>query len=757
MATSTGNAFTGAAGAELSTVSGWHYISGSANVMIDADGAGAYPAVAQIGRYYKDGFVSTADTDSVSLAFDLRAGADNYQFGPVARAQANGDGYLFAYSGPGSATPNVFSLYRYNGSSISVLNANAAAMALAAGSHSMKVECVGTGASVVVNCYVDSSLVYSYTDSSANRITAFGYRGLWTFGASSPTTGVMLNSISGADSAGAGAAPFALTGASALDGHIAQSAAPLGSTAASTSLTRTGTYTGTPTAIQSRVLRVSTGQPLPGFDWATRVASPSNNTFSYQLTNLPADEWWVEEFRDSANPSAVTSPGLLFGVGELILGAGQSNTEVLSMAGAGTLSPKARVFDLYRGGGQWTSPSVGAGAIAMINKLVDALGGNILVGFIQAAMSGSGLAQGAGLATPTSGGVARDWSVGGASTTQAPSPRARLVSAMTLLGQRPRTAIWGQGESDAMTAVGVSTYQASATGIFAFLRTMAATDATIYCALLGQSNDTMSTAANWDAVRQAQLAAVAADGNAYALSKQDLVCDANSPDMTAANFSIWGPRIGQKIARHWGFATYGDGPRIASLVAATSVDHDITIAHDGGTDIAPASPTQVSDILVKDGATVVTPVSFVRTAANKIRFTLASAPTGTVTVQSNYGKAPVQSGVVHDNTALALPLQASAPIAVGVASTQRTVTLTLKRRDASEGEVANLTGIKLAVYDEPTPDLRNAPRFRTANGATSSTGVLSITFQSALATGGQCGVSAQLADGRNFDIVGTVS
>jgi chitodextrinase len=86
-------------------------------------------------------------------------------------------------------------------------------------------------------------------------------------------------------------------------------------------------------------------------------------------------------------------------------------------------------------------------------------------------------------------------------------------------------------------------------------------------------------------------------------------------------------------------------------------------------------------------------------------------------------------------------------------TTARTVTLTLG--DAS-GPLANLAGIKVAAFDQPTPDLRAAPQYKSAAQTTNASGVLTFTMQSTLAVGANCGVSVQLADGRNFDVTATV-
>lgn len=77
----------------------------------------------------------------------------------------------------------------------------------------------------------------------------------------------------------------------------------------------------------------------------------------------------------------------------------------------------------------------------------------------------------------------------------------------------------------------------------------------------------------------------------------------------------------------------------------------------------------------------------------------------------------------------------------------RTVTLTLGNES---GALANLTGLKVSFYDEPTPDLHTAPRFKTANETTDANGVMTFTVQSTLAPGGSGNVVVLMADGRNL-------
>jgi hypothetical protein len=84
--------------------------------------------------------------------------------------------------------------------------------------------------------------------------------------------------------------------------------------------------------------------------------------------------------------------------------------------------------------------------------------------------------------------------------------------------------------------------------------------------------------------------------------------------------------------------------------------------------------------------------------------------------------------------------------------TSRTVTLTLAGSADTNGNpipAANLAGMKIAFYDEATPDLHSVPRYKTSGGSTNASGVLTFNVQSTLPSGGTGCAVIQMADGRN--------
>lgn len=94
-----------------------------------------------------------------------------------------------------------------------------------------------------------------------------------------------------------------------------------------------------------------------------------------------------------------------------------------------------------------------------------------------------------------------------------------------------------------------------------------------------------------------------------------------------------------------------------------------------------------------------------------------------------------------------LNTQIRAGLAGAPTLTARTVSVTLG--DAS-GPLANLTGVKVAFYDEATPDLHSVPRYKSSTQTTNASGVLSFVAQSTLASGGTGCLVVQMADGRNL-------
>lgn len=85
--------------------------------------------------------------------------------------------------------------------------------------------------------------------------------------------------------------------------------------------------------------------------------------------------------------------------------------------------------------------------------------------------------------------------------------------------------------------------------------------------------------------------------------------------------------------------------------------------------------------------------------------------------------------------------------------TARTVTLTLATGLDTSGNpipAANLTGMKVSFFDEPTPDKHSVARYNTATGTTNASGVMTFQAQSTLSPGSSGSVDVQTANGDNL-------
>ena len=144
----------------------------------------------------------------------------------------------------------------------------------------------------------------------------------------------------------------------------------------------TGTYTGTPSAIQARVVD-DTGTPVPGFDWAVVDAAPAGGTFDFTLNGVPIGLEYYAEVRDGTDEATETVNTNYFRVGTVIVIMGQSQSARLRSLGAGVATPTAeavgRVNILHaidttgRDSREATvspmSASVGSGTVSAANQI----------------------------------------------------------------------------------------------------------------------------------------------------------------------------------------------------------------------------------------------------------------------------------------------------------------------------------------------------------------------------------------------------
>lgn len=86
------------------------------------------------------------------------------------------------------------------------------------------------------------------------------------------------------------------------------------------------------------------------------------------------------------------------------------------------------------------------------------------------------------------------------------------------------------------------------------------------------------------------------------------------------------------------------------------------------------------------------------------------------------------------------------------ALTQRTASITFNMGEStSPVTAANLTGAKVAFYDEPTPDMYTTARYQTAAETVDANGLMVAQYGSTLSAGGTAGFVVQFADGKHYN------
>lgn len=505
-----------------------------------------------------------------------------------------------------------------------------------------------------------------FTDSNAARITAVGGGVLALFNLTTATTGFRAtratltnNDLAPTDS---------ITATSPTANQIVQRNATTGGTGA---VTVAGTYVGTPTTIERRVVLEGTSTVVSGFDWATAVASPAAGTFSFNVSGVPSALQKYQVQLRFSNNTAITTTSNAFMVGHLGAITGQSNGVNFFTTGGG---PAAAAFTYYTGIGVagWQVP-IGAGAKQLANALSAAMG--CPVGLVYAAYSG----------TPITG-----WHP--PSGTQYANSLPHLQQQDMLIGDM----VWVQGENE-INAMNYATYTSHLVQVAPAYRTDLGRPAMPFH-VVALASTTTTPRAFYDEVKKAQFDYALGTALAYLVDRTDCAL-VDGIHHSAAGFVELANRVAQSVLVANGLATQSRGPSIQSVAQVAPGVYDVQLTHHMGTDITPASGSTgwgVTDAGAGGAAIAVTAAD--RQSPSVVRITLASTPVGLITVTYNKGGAVPVGTLVRDNGALTLPLEytygvaASTAVSLSVASLTSAPTLGAVALTQTHAlSVANLT------------------------------------------------------------------
>lgn len=463
--------------------------------------------------------------------------------------------------------------------------------------------------------------------------------------------------------------------------------------AGSRSITFSGTQAGGIDDVQVQIETVGGAAVVPWTTVATAVAD--GGAWSGALT-VPRGGWYVAKARRANDVGAVSTQAQKWGVGIILGGFGQS--QLVGFLTGGTATPDARA--VIHDGTNWQQmPGTGNGQNTFAATLAATC--NCPVAVIGSAFGGTAISL---------------WWSGGAKTTSYNDWEAKVTAAG---GKLSAFLLW-QGEGDANIQRTKAAYKADIDAIFAQLRTDYGAGLPVVIAALGRYSGAITPPldADYEAIRDAHIDAANDTGN-LGFNTYDMAL-ADDAHFNTPSLNILANRLAQCVAKAYGDASYSQGPRIVSATRAGANIVDVNLVHDGGTDFTPASG--ITGFAVLDNGSPVTISSAARVSATKIRLTLASTPTGTVTVRYMYGKNPTVTGAVLDNSGLTLPL--ATPDA-DITAYGRRVQLNCIQR-VGGAAAASVTGLRWAFFDQPLPNNFAAPAAQGIGESTDGSGALDI-------------------------------
>ncbi len=463
--------------------------------------------------------------------------------------------------------------------------------------------------------------------------------------------------------------------------------------AGSAQVTLSGSHTGATDTIEYRI-EIFGGAAVTS--WSTLQASVDEGEFSGTVT-VPRGGWYVARVRKAASTSTEDVQAQKWGVGVIVGGMGQSQIVNWYTNGPGMASVDDRA--VYHDGTAWTQmPTSGRGRAAFANALIGLMDCPVAV-----------VAKGYG------GSQIEQWYD---ATTGKKTYYDQWEEMATAAGGKLSAFIWWQCEGDVLLERTKAAYLEDLTGLFAQLRTDYNANLPIVFLHLGTCTEPTPDDAAFERIRDAQVDM--SDNSPYNYGMSTIgFARADSIHFDYTSLELLGIRQAQCIAHAYGFATYARNPRISGATLNGSII-DVRVIHDGGTDITPT--TGITGFAVLDNGTPATISSAARLNANTVRLTLASAPTGPVTVRYGYGKLPDVSNILRDNSGLSLSLMTTD---ADVVAQGRKVLLNCIQR-VGGAAAASVTGLRWAFFDQSVPNALTAPVVTGTGESTDGSGVLEI-------------------------------
>ena len=531
MAIFASDTFTEASNTELSlhtpdTGSGWtkNTVWGSTDATVVASVDTVRTASdSQWAMYYFDDAPGSAD-QKASADVVVGLTSETYQAGVCCRHETAAKTGYIAWIRPNQT--NEVQLYRYDAGTANLLTSYSIP-GFTTATYNLELDVTDEAGDVRLKVNIDAVEVISYLDNSANKITAANRVGIIT---RADAGHLDLDNFS-ADST----ASDTITATEIDDNKVIQR-----SGGANTAITISGTYTGTPTAIQARIM----DGVSETVTWTTIDASPSGGTFSGSI-NVPDGGFYNAEVRFSNDTGVTDAQTNTWAVGAVIVIAGQSNGDNWFTDGT---TPTANA-DLRRYDSGWNIPQANEeGATAFGNKIQTEL--SVPVGVINAALGGTALRQeadsGPGYWLTTADAKGNVYT-------------GNFTTVMDAVDWECEYLVWVQGERDARSdLVTEAEYNTSLAALFAFFRTdFSDASLPIVISYLGRGTDAGDDDDDFENIRSAERSLNDSQANTYGTDCYDL---ALADTIHYSDYTAHGERLAQVCADIAGTETYHQGP-----------------------------------------------------------------------------------------------------------------------------------------------------------------------------------------------------
>jgi hypothetical protein len=438
----------------------------------------------------------------------------------------------------------------------------------------------------------------------------------------------------------------------------------------SKTITFTGTYTGAPLAIQVRLIDATTA--IGQTEWVDIQSNPTGGVFSGNL-NVPQGGWYKLQYRCSVNTNVTWTGTNKFGVGVIIAEIGQSNManrpttpykyplgdpkaiEYITSSSiyrrVGNVNDSFPPNTLFGAGGYSSYTSVGNngdGHVFIANLISEGLGLPVLV--VNAAIGGTSITT---------------WQATGTSWTNNGSGAKRFKEFIQDIGGDFEMCLWHQGEEDAAT-MSANTYKSYLANVHANCKTLNGRNDSNFkfgVISLGPGSRNGSVEGDFGKIRVATQEYAEQTSGAFLAACAYDAATSDAVHITGESFYRIDRRVAKSALYQYGIGTSGAGPKI-DPANTTRIGNVITVPviHSGGTSLmdgnGSTAGTSITTFQVKDNGTILSYTSAI--SGNNIILTLASTPSGTVTLSNAYmnvpsgtGTGPITftpSGTVYDNS-----------------------------------------------------------------------------------------------------------